>query len=91
MKEEHAKIRPNRELITLYYTGGGEKTTDSGIIYNNSGKEDLHLGIVIRVGEDVPLDIKTGDTIYYDGKIQGQIDDLYFVHHEHICMVVDDG
>jgi len=39
----------------------------------------------------VPLDIKTGDTIYYDGKIQGQIDDLYFVHHEHICMVVDDG
>jgi len=90
MNTEHAKIRPNKELVTLYYVDDKEKTTDSGIIYNSSGQEDLHLAVVVRVGKDVPLDVKTGDTVYYDGKIHGQIDDLYFVHHEHICMVVND-
>jgi len=67
------KLRPIGKWIEVRTVGGGEKTTDSGIIYTEKIRSQMVWSTVISVGDKLTEDIKVGDKVLWDiSKIKGQ-------------------
>lgn len=86
------EFRPVGKNVMLLRDFGGEKTTESGIIYNEKVTSRLVWSKVISVGDGVTEDIKIGDRALWDiTKIKGNHYKEYdIVHQDHIYMVERD-
>lgn len=85
-------FRPIGKWIAVTTDIGGQKTTDSGIIYNDNytGKGGRVWSLVWAVGTDVKEDIKKGDKVMWElatnrGNRYGNLDLI----HESVVELVD--
>jgi len=87
-------IKPIGKWIAVKTDIGREKTTDSGIIYNdNRTKGHYVLAEVFAVGTGVTEDIMVGDTVYWElatarGNHYNEFD---LVHQDHVVAVIRDS
>ena len=83
-------FRPIKNRVAVIVSKEQEKTTDSGIIYQEKSPRGIELGVVASVGEEVES-LKPGDIIYWHrGTAEGTYGDFLIVKEEHIFAVVDD-
>ena len=82
-------FRPVGKNVMLLKDFGGQKTTDSGIIYTEKVTSRLVWSKVIAIGEGVTEDIKVGDRALWDiTKIKcNHYKEFELIHQDHIYMV----
>ena len=84
-------FKPLGKWIAVTTDIGGEKTTESGIIYEDKDVSSGHVwSNVVSVGADVVEDIKDGDKIYWDIRTaKGNHYGGYDLVHEDAVLAVD--
>jgi co-chaperonin GroES (HSP10) len=81
-------MKPVGKWIVARSLIGGEKTSESGIIYQEKSKSKIIPAKVISVGGRLTEDIKVGDVIWWDvSKIKDGYGGNHVVHQDWVEMV----
>jgi hypothetical protein len=90
-KIDPEKVKPNKELVSLRKDWGKEKISEEGIIYSDRSTGGLYEAVLVRIGDEVPMDVNPGDKVLCspEGNMRGEIDDVYFMHYSGIAAILD--
>lgn len=92
MKKKDKTFKPVGRWIAVDTTWKKEKTTESGIVYNETQDQKYIKSKVVAVSDSITEDIKINDIVFWDMRqFKGQMYKDYFLIHESWVALVDDG
>jgi co-chaperonin GroES (HSP10) len=87
------KFEPIGKWMVVKNDMGGQKTTESGIIYTEKHTGQFVKSEVVQIGEDLSNEhrIKVGDTVYWDAKrfTGNTIDGNHIIHIDWVGVVAE--